>query len=262
MLFLNEERINPTIFPDRTSQVWKLSEDLFDCKSYKITWLFEDEGEIMHLAQLVDLIKHGQVPRPTTLHIPFLPYGRQDKEISNDATFALKSFCKIINGFGFDKITTLDAHSMEAIKWLNNFESIHPDQEISRALRKVNATAIAFPDKGACDRYAYRDVTMGHHTIVGSKVRDQSTGYIKEYSILGDPSGKDVLIIDDIIDGGMTFKLLARDLLKAGAKSVSLYATHGIFSKGIQTLLDSGIVRIFTKGGEIFHSNIVNSKEN
>ena len=48
----------------------------------------------------------------------------------------------------------------------------------------------------------------------------------------------------------MTFKLLAKDLLAAGAKEVNLFVTHGIFSKGLRTLRNSGINRIFTKDGE------------
>jgi len=61
-----------------------------------------------------------------------------------------------------------------------------------------------------------------------------------------------VLIVDDICDGGMTFKLLARDLLAAGAKEVHPYVTHGIFSKGLDTLKESGIGRFFTYKGECF----------
>jgi ribose-phosphate pyrophosphokinase len=48
----------------------------------------------------------------------------------------------------------------------------------------------------------------------------------------------------------MTFKLLAKDLLAAGAKSVVLFVTHGLFSKGLQTLKDSGIQRIYAQDGE------------
>ena len=86
--------------------------------------------------------------------------------------------------------------------------------------------------------------------MYGEKVRDQLTGNIVRYKIVGEPVGKNVLIIDDICDGGMTFKLLAKDLLAAGAKSVVLFVTHGLFSKGLQTLKDSGIQRIYAQDGE------------
>ena len=49
----------------------------------------------------------------------------------------------------------------------------------------------------------------------------------------------------------MTFKLMAEQLYREGAEDVHLFCTHGIFSKGLQTLRDSGIKRIFTHRGEV-----------
>jgi len=48
----------------------------------------------------------------------------------------------------------------------------------------------------------------------------------------------------------MTFKILAKDLLAKGAKEVNLFVTHGIFSRGLKTLKDAGINRIFAQDGE------------
>lgn len=253
MIKLNGEVINVTKFPDGTSQVWKLPEYLFDASKFNITLDFESEAEVFQLIQLVKLLRHGRVPRPVNLHMPFLPYGRQDKEISNESTFALKVFADLINSLHLTKVTTLDAHSKVAEELFNNFENIYPDNQINQAVlalvcfeAEVDNLRLAFPDRGACDRYRGSE-----GSIIGHKVRNQLTGFIEKYDIEGEPSGKDILIIDDICDGGMTFKLLARDLLTNGANSVNLYVTHGIFSKGIETLKESGISRIFTKEGEI-----------
>jgi ribose-phosphate pyrophosphokinase len=46
-----------------------------------------------------------------------------------------------------------------------------------------------------------------------------------------------------------TFKILAKDLLANGAKKVVLFVSHGIFSKGIDTLFESGIHKVYTKDG-------------
>jgi ribose-phosphate pyrophosphokinase len=89
--------------------------------------------------------------------------------------------------------------------------------------------------------------------IYGEKVRDQASGRITSYQVVGDAKGKRVLIIDDICDGGQTFMLLTRELLSAGASQVVLFVTHGIFSKGIRSLFDSGISQIFTKSGNVGH---------
>ena len=118
MIKVNEHIITPTIFPDNTSQVWQLDPNLLDSKSFNIVWEFENEGELFHLQQLVQLLKYGRVPCPINLHMPYLPYGRQDKDVSNDSTFALKTFCNVIDRMNFDKVSTLDAHSMVAADWV------------------------------------------------------------------------------------------------------------------------------------------------
>ena len=90
-----------------------------------------------------------------------------------------------------------------------------------------------------------------------SKTRDPLTGYITDLSLDQeiDIQGCVVIIVDDLCDGGMTFKLTAEALLKKGAKKVHLYVSHGIFSKGLETLRESGIDRIFTKSGEVNEIN-------
>lgn len=61
-----------------------------------------------------------------------------------------------------------------------------------------------------------------------------------------DLTDKTVMILDDICDGGRTFIEAVKHLREAGAKRVELYVTHGIFSKGVENLLDNGIDHIYT----------------
>lgn len=243
MILLNGIEINPTIFPDKTSQVWKLPNEAFGASPDIITWSFENEAELFHVCQLADLVKNA------SLEMPYLPYGRQDKAVNNEETFALRTFARIINSCGFRDVRFLDGHSAEASKLIRNSCDEFPSEAIEAAQRAVPGCLLAYPDKGAFDRYS---PAYGNEAVLGDKVRDQSTGYISHFEISqADPRERDVLIIDDICDGGMTFKILAKSLLDAGAESVHLYVTHGIFSKGLDTLRESGISRIFTHEGEI-----------
>ena len=61
-----------------------------------------------------------------------------------------------------------------------------------------------------------------------------------------DLAGQDVVIADDLIDGGMTFILLAKALKVKGAGKVILYGTHGIFSKGTKPLFEGGIDEVYS----------------
>jgi len=254
MLKLNGLKITPTIFPDKTSQVWKIP--LPDDYNAPITiyWEFESESEFMHLAQLVNLLRYSGY-FTISLYMPYLPYGRQDKNMSNNSTFALSTFARLINSLDILEITVIDAHS-DSYKLIKRCKNIYPEKEIGKVLELVDPHILAFPDTGACVRYSSH---FQYPVVVGHKVRNQETGYIEKYDIDGsNPKGRDVLIIDDICDGGMTFILLAKELLNHGARSVNLYTTHGIFSKGVRVLKDAGISRIFTFKGEVFESKDTN----
>jgi ribose-phosphate pyrophosphokinase len=246
MIYLDGVPVNITVFPDKTSQVWKV-EGLDATKTrHAVRWDFESEEEIIRLAQLKDLL--DSYGKTATLDIMYLPYGRQDKPISNEATFALRTFAKILNGMSFTFIWIYDPHSEEALRLINNSAPIYPISDVTTIASMENIDLLCYPDKGA--RTKYHEL-FGHKFahIYGEKVREQSTGYITRYELIGSPKDKNVLIVDDIADAGATFKILAKDLLANGAKKVVLFVSHGIFSKGIDTLFESGIHKVYTKDG-------------
>jgi len=248
MLKLNRTKVNVTIFPDRTSQVWQLDPDIpfKDGWNAELEWDFESEDEFMHLAQLVSLLKQRNAHK-ITLNMKYLPYGRQDKEISNDATFALHTFAKLLNSLDLDEVTCLDPHSNVAEKLIAGFRPYYPKLKLLHGFYVTESDIFCYPDAGAKSKYSE---IFENPYIYGNKVRDQETGWITSFELVGDPKDKKVYIVDDICDGGMTFKILTKSLLEQGAKEVNLFVTHGLFSKGLKTLTDAGINRIFTSKGE------------
>ncbi len=240
MIKLNGHLVTPTLFPDGTSQVWKLPEAWFKYldDENQVEWIFENEAELIHVCQLGDLLKGS-----AQLYMPFLPYGRQDKKVSNETTFALDTFLTIIDIF-YPVIQTLDAHSKSSI-----CDSIYPAKEIKFAIESTGCTSVCFPDKGAKARY-----NVELRNIILDKVRDQSTGEITGLAIAEGTKhakGANILIIDDICDGGRTFIEAAKLLYKWEAKEVNLYTTHGLYTKGLDCLREAGIKRIFNYKGEV-----------
>jgi len=245
MIKLNGSIILPTIFPDKTSQIWKVHVPNRG-PAIEIEWDFESEDEFMHVAQLKHLVS-SESNRPVCLYLPYLPYGRQDKMVSSNATFALRTFANLINSLEFDHVSCFDPHSDVASSSLNNFSAVYPNHEIINAAYRCGATLFCYPDFGALNKYTR--VMHEHPFIHGKKIRDQSSGVITHYDLVGDPSGQNVLIVDDICDGGATFIFLVKALLLRGATEVNLYVSHGIFSKGTDILKQAGIKNIFTKDG-------------
>ena len=255
MIKLQGKLVTPTVFPDNTSQTWKLPQDLLDevhrADECTVEWNFEQEAEFMQLAQLKTLL--DQYTDTVHLLMPYLPYGRQDKIVSNNSTFALKTFALLLNALNFTDVTTYDAHNDSRAHQINNLDNIAPRNWMHDTFAAVKADMYLFPDKGAAVRYGAH---ANARYATATKDRDPLTGLISSVTIEGHVKKNKVLIVDDICDGGMTFKLVAEAALKAGAKEVHLYVTHGIFSKGLKTLRDSGIERIFTHRGEVLVTSV------
>ncbi len=255
MILLNGKPLDVTRFPDNTTQVWKLSEWLLkESNWFHITWEFTQEGEFLQIAQLKTLL--DSYGHRSALRIKYLPYGRQDKEVSNTATFALRPFAQLLNSLNFEEIIITDPHSTIALDLIKNSRAEYPIHELDAAVKLTESNIFCYPDKGAVSKYTkiYNYMTNGpaaENYSFGEKVRDQLTGNITSYQLFGDVKNKTVMIVDDICDGGMTFKILTKDLLDAGAKEVNLFVTHGIFSRGLRTLKESGIKHVFTKDGEV-----------
>lgn len=250
MIKLNGVDIVPTIFPDKTSQVWHLPESLLEAAHKEgvaeVQWDFEYEGELMHVAQLKDLLDAWEIA--TSLRMPYLPYARQDKRVSNETTFALSTFGKLINAMEWSSVTVLDAHNNWRANVIKNLEDIGPKFYIEKAYASCGADLILYPDEGARKRYEAYDIGPSVHA---EKVRNQATGEIEKVVIHGSVAGKKILIVDDLADAGRTFIEIAKLATANGTREIHLYVTHGLFTKGMQILRDACISRIFTWKGEI-----------
>ena len=252
MIKLNDVIVTPTIFPDKTSQVWKIDISILKNNVNMIAWQFENENEFLHVAQLKKLVNNLRPNARTILNIPYFPYARQDHVVSNATTFALRSFLELLNTLRFNGIFTVDLHSNIPFEYLDNLTNVYPHEAIKNAIDSFQPDLIVFPDKGAQMRYAHR-FTLPHISI--HKERDQLTGYLTIKGIINNDniilSGKKCLIVDDLCDGGGTFILAAQELFNADVKEVGLYTTHGIYSKGVQVLKDNLISRVFNLNGEV-----------
>jgi ribose-phosphate pyrophosphokinase len=241
--------LSPTIFPDGTSQVWKLPEDVLQCSSVTIDWRFEYERELIDIMSVGRLLSGQHV----VLHIPYLPYARQDKATENTSTFNLSVLAQILNSGSFNLITSYDTHNTErARELIRHFQNLSPYDFHYETITSVEPDYIVFPDAGAAHRYdEYGLYFVNTAKIVCDKTRDQLTGQITGHEITQfdtlDVTPKRFLIIDDLCDGGATFVSVAKMLRqKYSDIRVDLCVSHGLFSKGRETLLANGIDNLYT----------------
>lgn len=213
-------------------------------------------SHIMELLLLVDAIKRMGIQK-LDLHMPYFAYGRQDRVANVGEAFSLSVFADLINSCNFENVLIVDAHSDVTPALIHNVRhaSSVPFAVTSIAMAMQMGYTIDYavaPDAGAVKKtYAIlAKAPAGIKLLTAGKLRDTKTGAITKtvvYSQGEDIAGKTVMIFDDICDGGYTFIKLAEALKFQGVSKVLLYVTHGIFSKGLEQLLDTGlIVHIFT----------------
>lgn len=240
-----------TTFPDGTNQAWHFEREINEEYTYLVTWEYENLAEFFLLAS-IDVLLHAHSVT-YELHIPYMPFARQDKKISSDSTFALHAFIQSLQSLqAVTQVVTLDMHS-------NNFDShplkilsLSPVEEIEVARRIVKPDVILFPDGGAMSRYEhmFKDFPYAY----ASKNRDSDGNLGEMYLVGGHPSMRDktVLMIDDICDGGATFIKAAELAYSMGVKAAHLYVTHGLFTRGLDVLKEAGIKSVHTRKGVIY----------
>lgn len=196
----------------------------------------------MKLALLQSLLENLGV-NTCRLIFKYLPYARADRLFGQGESFGLAAFAKLIDPFY--EVFAYDIHNFE-----NTENLMGPITNIGINvflffgnacwyLDSLNTESVLIsPDKGAKEKVKSVAEYFEHDVVYAEKVRDTKTGQIIDTTLSETDKikGKDCVIVDDICDGGGTFIPLAKKLKEAGAKTVTLYVTHGIFSKGLDPL--------------------------
>ncbi len=190
----------------------------------------------------MSVCEHNEVLRRRGLSVnltyPYFPYARQDRVMNEDEPFSLKIFCDLLNSQNFESVTIYDPHSDVTPALLNNCEIINQWDIARMTLPQEYFDDCIFvsPDAGAYKKLS-KLIAEDSRIAIGVKNRD-SQGNITHTAVFSPTpiEGKKCVIVDDICDGGRTFIELAKALKLQGAKSVILYVTHGIFSKGLDEL--------------------------
>lgn len=220
--------------------------------------LVKPEGSLpemfFEIAQAVDVLR--QLNNRIYIHLlmPYIPYARQDRPMVRNDAFSLRVFSDLLNKLKLDKVTVVDAHSDVSCALINNVTHVQQHQLLGFSwVQHVLpfGDVLVSPDAGSLKKIEkVAEVMHPSGRVTMAKVRDVRTGQITGCRIsdcdLSSLEDRSCLIVDDICDGGATFIGIAQALKSAGVKHINLWVTHGIFSRGLDSLYEAGIDRIFT----------------
>ncbi len=208
------------------------------------------DSSIMELFLIIDAAKRSSASEVSAI-IPYFGYSRQDRKDRPRVPISASIISRLIEFAGADRIVTIDIHSEQEpgfveIPWDNLYASYSFLPILKKTFSKN--LVIASPDKGGVLKATfYADLLDAEGIAIVFKERDVSSkNQSKALDMIGDVKGKDVLLVDDMIDTAGTICEAANLIKTRGARSVSALATHGLFSDPApQRISKSPLDRIF-----------------
>jgi ribose-phosphate pyrophosphokinase len=187
---------------------------------------------LMELLILIDALKRASARRITAV-MPYFGYARQDRKPGPRTPISAKLVANIIERAGASRVLTLDLHAGQ----IQGFFDIPTDNLFAAPVmvrdikdrHDLSDIMIVSPDVGGVVRARALAKRINAPIAICDKQRRRA-GEIESMTVIGDVEGHRCILVDDIIDSGGTLCNAADVLMKAGAKEVMAYITHGVLS--------------------------------
>tara|TARA_B110000008_G_scaffold272236_1_gene304674 strand:- start:693 stop:1673 length:981 start_codon:yes stop_codon:yes gene_type:complete len=186
---------------------------------------------LMEMLLMLDAAKRASA-RHITAVIPYFGWARQDRKDKPRVPIGAKLIAKLIETAGATRIITMDLHADQ----IQGFFEKPVDHLYASSIflpyllsLKLNNLTIASPDMGGSKRaYAYSKF-LNSDVVICYKQRKKAN-IISHMELIGDVKGKNVILVDDMVDTAGTLTMAADLMIDRGAKSVRAICTHAILS--------------------------------
>jgi ribose-phosphate pyrophosphokinase len=238
-------------------------------KSVRVSVALHGSDDILALLQTVDALRRHYPVADLSLAMPYVPYARQDRPCVNGEALSAAVLANLVNLCGFSTVEVLDAHSDVIPALIKNCTNVPQAKIFKKIFDTYGNFYIVAPDAGAYKKAHNLAKDIGAKGVIcANKVRNPATGKIERVSVSENIQGLNLLVADDLCDGGRTFTELANVLRKGGCASLQLVVTHGLFTKGVEVLLADGMYdKVFTTNsyhhqseGNVDQNGVANDK--
>ncbi len=212
---------------------------------------------LMELLIMTDALRRSSASSITAV-IPYFGYARQDRKAAPRVPITAKLVADMIETAGVDRVITMDLHAGQIQGFFdipvdNLYGSITFENYIKS--KNLKNPIIASPDIGGVARARYFASRLGLEMVIVDKRREKANES-EVMNIIGEVDGKDVIMIDDMVDTAGTMVKAAKALKDRGANSVMACATHPVLSGKAYENIEYGEL------DELIVTNTLNSKPN
>ena len=186
---------------------------------------------IFELLMMIDAAKRASA-RKIVAVIPYFGYARQDRKDKPRVSIGSKMLTNLLTSTGINRLITIDLHADQIQGFLDvPVDHLYASVIFYPYIKSLNLPNLmmASPDTGGTRRAASYAKALNTGFAICYKQRSRPN-VVEKMQLIGDVEGKDVILVDDIIDTAGTITKAGELIMEKGANSVRAMATHPIFS--------------------------------
>jgi ribose-phosphate pyrophosphokinase len=193
---------------------------------------FPNSDNLMELLLMIDAAKRASANSIIAV-IPYFGWARQDRKDKPRVSIGAKLIADILMVAGIDRLITMDLHADQIQGFFNvPVDHLYASSVFLEYIKKtlpLDNLIMATPDVGGTKRASSYSKYLRIPMVICYKTRQQANE-VADMQIIGDVTGKDVLLVDDIVDTAGTITRAADLMMKNGARSVRAMVSHAVMS--------------------------------
>ncbi len=225
---------------------------------YLVQSTFPNSDNLMELLLMIDAAKRASAYKIIAV-IPYFGWARQDRKDKPRVSIGAKLIADMLTVAGVNRVITMDLHADQ----IQGFFDVPVDHLYGSTIfipyiknLNLDNLVIASPDVGGSKRAGSYSKHLEVPMVICHKTREKAN-VVGEMRIIGDVEGKNVIIIDDMVDTAGTLRKAADLMMEKGAKSVRAIVSHGVMSgTAIENVMNSALTEIAFTDSIPFDCNI------
>jgi len=261
-LGLEQGRVDTKKFSD--GEIWvKFHENIRGRDVFIVQPTQPPAENLMELLIMLDAAKRASAKRITAV-IPYFGYARQDRKDQPRVAITAKLVANLMTVAGADRVITMDLHAAQIQGFFDiPFDHLYASPIFTVLFKdeyKLENLTVVSPDIGGIKlaRSYARRLNAG---LVVIDKRRPTHNVVEVMNVIGDVDGRNVLLVDDMIDTGGTFVAAAKVLKARGAKEIYGAITHAILSgHAVENIDSSPLTKVFVTDSVPIEANVVSEK--
>ena len=219
------------------------NESIRGCEVFLIQSTAPPAENILELLLMIDAARRASA-KYVTVVVPYFGYARQDRKDKARVSIAAKLIANLLSAAGADRLMTMDLHAGQ----IQGFFDIPVDHLYASAIfvpylksKNLKNLVFASPDVGGSARARSYAKFFNADIVICDKQRKRANE-IASMQVIGDVEGKNVVLVDDMIDTAGTISKAADLIKEKGAASVRAFCAHGILSGKAYETIESSVL--------------------